>query len=66
MIRVLTNILYNSIVELAILACVLLWLAGACTVFLPVIYYNIEGKSYFNIKDFIKRTREYKLKRIFH
>lgn len=28
MIRVLTNILYNSIVELAILACVLLWLAG--------------------------------------
>lgn len=53
--------LYNTLIELYILICLILWIVMGCTIVIPFVWNAIEGGGYFRLNDWIKTTREGKL-----
>lgn len=53
--------LFNFIIELALFVQIVLWICFGATVIIPVIiwFHNYE---YFDIKDYLKEFRNYKIK----
>jgi hypothetical protein len=57
----LVNFIYNTIIEMAILVCILIWVLLACTIIIPLLW-NLGMGDYFYIKDFIQNMRMNKIK----
>jgi hypothetical protein len=52
----------NGFIELALFACILIWIVFACTIVIPLLW-NTFGGSYFYINSFVDDFRGNKLKR---
>lgn len=55
-----TNFIYNTIIELVIIFCIIIWFICGCTIIIPLLW-NMGGQDYWYITDFINDMRYNKI-----